>query len=51
MNITRAFTWLGLIFVLLAVLAVMKGMFWLSIGLLVGVVVAGILLTMWNAWR
>jgi len=51
MNITRAFTWLGLIFVLLAVLAVMKGMFWLSISLLVGVVVTGIGLAMWNAWR
>ena len=50
MNLTRVFTLVGLVFVMLAMIAAMQRQFWLSISMLGFLVVAGTALAIWN-WR
>ena len=51
MNLTRAFTLVGLTLVMLAFIPVLMGKFWEAIYLLGFVVVAGICVTIWNLRR
>lgn len=48
MNLTRAFTFVGLALVLLAFVPVMMGRFWEAIYLLGFVVAAGVGIVLWN---
>lgn len=48
MNLTRVYTFVGLILVLLAFVPLLMGRFWESIFLLAVVVVAGIGVILWN---
>jgi hypothetical protein len=51
MNLTRIFTLVGLLVVMMAMVAAMQRQFWLSISMLGFLVVAGVALAVWNFWR
>ena len=51
MNLTRVYTFVGLVLVLLSFVPLLMGRFWESIFLLGFVVVAGVGLILWNLWK
>jgi uncharacterized membrane protein len=51
MNLTRIFTFVGLLVVMMAMAAAMERQFWLSISLLGFLVVAGVALALRNFWH